>query len=41
MATPDNIRDLYNALSNAGYNDIGTEEEFRAYVQDSNNVSTL
>jgi hypothetical protein len=37
----DNIEQLYRALEKKGYNDIGTQDEFRQYVTDSANVSEL
>ena len=37
----DNISKLYNSLKNAGYQDIGTEQEFRDYCGDEKNVKTL
>ena len=39
--TNDNIDVLYKALDKAGYDDIGTPDEFRQYVSDSKNVETL
>ena len=37
----DNIKKLHQALIDDGYDDVGTEQEFRDYVSDSKNVSTL
>lgn len=37
----DNIGKLYSALQQQGYTDIGTPDEFRAFVKDSNNVKKL
>lgn len=37
----DNIKKLHQALIDDGYNDVGTEQEFRDYVSDSKNVATL
>ena len=39
--TDDNITTLYKALSKEGFDDIGTQEEFRTYVSTSDNVRTL
>jgi len=37
----DNINKLYNVLKNDGYEDLGTEEKFRNFVNDSANVKKL
>lgn len=37
----DNIKKLHQALIDDGYDDVGTEQEFRDYVSDSKNVATL
>lgn len=37
----DNIKKLHQALIDDGYDDVGTEQEFRDYVSDSKNVVTL
>lgn len=37
----DNIKKLHQALIDDGYDDVGTELEFRDYVSDSKNVATL
>lgn len=37
----DNIKKLHQALIDDGYDDVGTEQEFRNYVSDSKNVATL
>ena len=37
----DNIKELHQALIDDGYDDVGTEQEFRDYVSDSKNVATL
>lgn len=41
MAQNDNIGTLHGLLQKAGYNDIGTEDKFRAYVSDANNARKL
>lgn len=37
----DNIKKLHQALIDDGYDDVGTEQEFRDYVSDSKNIATL
>lgn len=37
----DNIKKLHQALIDDGYDDVGTEQEFRDYVSDSKNLATL
>lgn len=37
----DNIKKLHQALIDDGYDDVGTEQEFRDYVSDSKNIGTL
>jgi hypothetical protein len=37
----DNISKLHGLLQKAGYNDIGSEEQFRTYVSDANNAKKL
>lgn len=37
----DNINKLYNVLKNDGYEDLGTEEKFRNFVNDTTNVKKL
>ena len=37
----DNIKKLHQALIDDGYDDVGTEQQFRDYVSDSKNVATL
>lgn len=37
----DNIKKLHQALIDDGYDDVGTEQEFRDYVSSSKNVATL
>ncbi|MBO7645885.1 MAG: hypothetical protein J6S52_02620, partial [Prevotella sp.] len=37
----DNINKLYNVLKNDGYEDLGTEEKFRNFVNDTANVKKL
>jgi len=39
--TNDNISKLHQALKNEGYNDIGSEDEFRTFVSSSDNVKKL
>ena len=36
--TNDNISKLHQALKNQGYNDIGSEDEFRTFVSNNDNV---
>ena len=37
----ENIKKLHQALIDDGYDDVGTEQEFRDYVSDSKNIGTL
>lgn len=39
--TNDNISKLHQALKNQGYNDIGSEDEFRTFVSNNDNVKKL
>lgn len=41
MARPDNIKDLHDVLVRDGYDDVGTEEQFRTFLANKNNAAAL